>query len=112
MLYRGGDTLPPSSSHSPSYPTMLQIEKVLVIHTSHAASLPLPPALTYGRDDDAGVEWTYGRWCREAVNADTFPDWIWPIVDLARESGCGWVRFDVDGQVVPGLPTFPQPDQG
>ena len=87
---------------------MLQIEKVLVIHTSHAASLPLPPALTYGRDDDAGVEWTYGRW----ANLDLIPEWMWPIVNLAREADCGWVRFDVDGQVVPGLPTFPPPDQG
>ena len=81
--------------------TQLQIEKVLVVHTSHAKSLPLPKSLSYGYDHDAEVEWTYGRWGEEA------PEWLRPIVKLARESGCGWIRFDSDGQIVPGLATNP-----
>lgn len=85
---------------------MPQIEKVLVLHTSHAASLPLPSALTYGRDEDAGVEWTYGRWVKGTAFSQNVPEWMWCIVDLARELDCAWIRFDADGQIVPGLPTY------
>lgn len=47
---------------------------------------------------------------RRSVTSDALPEELLAIQVFARDHGCDWVRFDVDGVTDPDLPTFADED--
>lgn len=94
----------------------LEINKELVVSTAHlppglAAAMgeefnplfnpvePIPiPHLVYEHLQYGFLVWT--RLGMDDYDPDQFPSEILAVIELARELGCKWVRFDADGMVL------------
>lgn len=86
-----------------------EIERSLVLSTAHISEATAALLGDHSEAEDFNVvvyavEYGWLVWADSADFAGA-PE-LSALLKLAREQGCKWIRFDQDGEVVEGLPTF------
>lgn len=87
------------------------VDRVLRASTCHMPDLHenLSP-WSWGSKPDYGLEWF---WCYEEdteINSQQMPPWLLQLCIAARDTyGCNWLLLDPDGDEIPGLPIYDEP---
>lgn len=82
----------------------LCIEKMLVVSTAHLTGpyeIEACSLLYYELD--------HGGWlvyCRDEHGRDNLNDGAEAILEIAKDQGCVWVKFDPDGPELEGIKTY------
>jgi hypothetical protein len=97
----------------------MEIEKLAILSTAHLDPLTAEwlDAIDWSRSGPSGGTVTYGYFMfahEENTVTDSpaharsgeFPEELWAAFEHVRKSGCRYVFFDQDGDVVEGLPVF------
>ncbi len=82
----------------------LCIEKMLVVSTAHLYGPYEVPSKSYIYYELDGYGWLV--YCALKPESGLLNEGAEAVLEMAREQGCVWVKFDPDGPVVEGIKTY------